>query len=151
MWQRAVAIHSVGQSGPETDAPLPAAAPCGTVVERAAFSAIYSAMTELHRADLDLPAPPVMGRRPAKPADPVPADLRIVFGTNVKAARLAAGLSLRELSKLTGGSTSYLLQTERGTANVTLEMVMTLARALGQDPNEMLRPPPPKASRPPKK
>jgi transcriptional regulator with XRE-family HTH domain len=92
-----------------------------------------------------------MGRRPAKPADPVPADLRIVFGTNVKAARLAAGLSLRELSKLIGGSTSYLLQTERGTANVTLEMVMTLARALGQDPNEMLRPPPPKASRPPRK
>ncbi|MBV8336844.1 MAG: helix-turn-helix transcriptional regulator [Alphaproteobacteria bacterium] len=51
------------------------------------------------------------------------------------------------LARLTGISRRYLSLAERGTANVTLDVVMVIAKALGKDPTEMLTPKPKAPSR----
>jgi DNA-binding XRE family transcriptional regulator len=91
-------------------------------------------------------------RRPKAEDGPVPADLRIRFAQNVKAARLAIGISQRDLAKLAGVARSYVFAIEHGTANVTLEMVMLFGRALAKEPTDLLKPPPsPTAHRPTEK
>jgi ribosome-binding protein aMBF1 (putative translation factor) len=95
---------------------------------------------EAQSVDLSPPVHGAMTRPPAQPSDQVPADLRFTFATNVKAARLEAGLSIRELSKLAGVATSYVFEIEHGTANVTLDRLTQIARALGKEPNDLLTP-----------
>jgi len=74
---------------------------------------------------------------------PTSADLKVTFARNLKAAREAAGISQRELAKQAGVSRSYLWGIERATANVTLDMVTLLARVIGSEPHDLLRPPDP--------
>lgn len=72
---------------------------------------------------------------------PTSADLKVAFARNLKSAREAAGMSQRELAKQAGVSRSYLWGVERATANVTLDMVTLLARVIGSEPHDLLRPP----------
>jgi transcriptional regulator with XRE-family HTH domain len=65
-------------------------------------------------------------------------DLNARFGENIRDARATAGLSQAELSRRTGVQKHYISRIESGTANVTLEMVATLAMAVGEDPNWLL-------------
>ena len=65
-------------------------------------------------------------------------DLKARFGENMRAARATAGLSQAELSRRTGVQQRYISRIESGRANVTLEMVATLAVAVGEDPNRLL-------------
>ena len=73
-------------------------------------------------------------------AKPVPEDLRLTFARNLKAARKSAGLSQGRLSEAAGVSRYYISQIETGAANVTLDMVSSLARVLGLRPEELLQP-----------
>ncbi|MEO3785768.1 XRE family transcriptional regulator [Actinocorallia sp. B10E7] len=66
--------------------------------------------------------------------------LRAVVADNVRRIRLARGLSLRELSELTGVSKALLSQIERGVANPTIEVLSRVAAALGEDFLELARP-----------
>lgn len=52
-------------------------------------------------------------------------------GRNLSALRTAQGLSLRELGELTGYTSSYLSQIERGTSTPSLSGLATMAAALG--------------------
>jgi transcriptional regulator with XRE-family HTH domain len=65
-------------------------------------------------------------------------DLKARFGANMRAARATAGLTQAELSRRTGVQQRYISRIESGRANVTLEMVATLAVAVGEDPNRLL-------------
>jgi DNA-binding XRE family transcriptional regulator len=69
-----------------------------------------------------------------------PADLQIIFGENVKAARERHGMSQREFSEQTGFTQQYLSLVETGQKNLTLLTMMTLAQAVGETVSEMLRP-----------
>jgi DNA-binding XRE family transcriptional regulator len=69
-----------------------------------------------------------------------PADLQIVFGENLKAARMRLDISQRQLSELTGLTQQYLSLVETGQKNLTLRTMMTLARVVGANVSEMLRP-----------
>jgi DNA-binding XRE family transcriptional regulator len=69
-----------------------------------------------------------------------PADLQIIFGENVKAARERHGMSQREFSEQTGFTQQYLSLVETGQKNLTLRTMMTLAQAVGETVSEMLRP-----------
>jgi transcriptional regulator with XRE-family HTH domain len=66
------------------------------------------------------------------------ADLKVRFGANVRAARKEAGLSQEELSALAGVKSQFISLIETGRANAKLETVVTMAQALGSDPNELL-------------
>lgn len=66
--------------------------------------------------------------------------LRAVVADNVRRIRLARGLSLRELSELTGVSKALLSQIERGVANPTIEVLSRVAAALGESFLELARP-----------
>jgi UDP-N-acetylglucosamine 1-carboxyvinyltransferase len=65
-------------------------------------------------------------------------DLKARFADNLRTARTAAGLSQTQLSERAGVRSQYISLIETGKANVKLETVATMARAVGQDPNRLL-------------
>ena len=66
-----------------------------------------------------------------------PLDDPAAFGPRLRAARLAAGKSLRELS-FPGCSPSYILRLENGSRVPSLQLVHALATRLGVQPEELL-------------
>jgi transcriptional regulator with XRE-family HTH domain len=76
---------------------------------------------------------------PPKSEEPVPDDLRTVFGQNLRAARIEAGLTQAQLAQRTGLTQQYVSWVEAGHANITLATMTALARVLGQEVRELLR------------
>jgi len=73
-------------------------------------------------------------------------ELQTNFGSNVNAARIAAGLTQRDLADRVGMPQQYLSRIEMGHVNLTLRRMSQLATALGQDVVSLLsRPTPPKS------
>ena len=58
-------------------------------------------------------------------------DMRALVGTNVREARLAAGMTQEELAERSGFSQQYISGLERGKRNPTVVSVYELAQALG--------------------
>jgi transcriptional regulator with XRE-family HTH domain len=69
----------------------------------------------------------------------VEGDLQKRLGKNLRAFRLAKGLSQEELADLLGFHRTYVGGLERGERNVTLRTLSRLARELGVDPLSLLR------------
>ncbi len=69
-----------------------------------------------------------------------PADLGEAIGRAIRARRAERGLTLRELSDLTGISYSYLAEIERGTSGkrVASGRLFEIARALGMSPSQLI-------------
>ena len=65
-------------------------------------------------------------------------DLKTRFAESLRAARSAAGWSQTQLSERAGVRSQYISLIETGKANVKLETVARMARAVGQDPNRLL-------------
>ena len=65
-------------------------------------------------------------------------DLKARFAENLRSARTAAGWSQTQLSERAGVPSQYISLIESGKANLKLETVATMARAVGQDPNRLL-------------
>jgi transcriptional regulator with XRE-family HTH domain len=66
-------------------------------------------------------------------------DLVQLLGRNVRAARLARGLSQEQLAFEAEMKRSYLSDLERGTRNPSVRALGRLAQALGIEPPELLR------------
>ena len=66
-------------------------------------------------------------------------DLQVVFGENLKAARLKCGLKQSELAERTGLTQQYLSLIEIGHQNLTLKTMMALAQVVGGNVSDMLR------------
>jgi DNA-binding XRE family transcriptional regulator len=77
----------------------------------------------------------------ATAADDFPFELHIIFGENLRVARLQRGLNQREVAARTGLPQQYLSQIELGQQNVTLKTVELLAKVVDRDPSTMLRRP----------
>jgi transcriptional regulator with XRE-family HTH domain len=60
-------------------------------------------------------------------------DLPTVFGEQLRAARLKAGLSQAGLGERLGLSQQYISSVEAGRENLTLATMLALARAIGHD------------------
>jgi transcriptional regulator with XRE-family HTH domain len=67
-------------------------------------------------------------------------DLVRLLGRNVRAARLARGLSQEQLAFEAEMKRSYLSDLERGNRNPSVRALGRLAEALGVEPPELLRP-----------
>lgn len=73
--------------------------------------------------------------------DEAPSPLQILFGENLRTARLIAGLSQAELAARSGLTQQYLSKVETGHKNVTLRTMATLAQAVGREVSVLLRHP----------
>lgn len=69
------------------------------------------------------------------------AGVRTAVAVNLRRARLAHGLSLRELAEATGVSKALLSQVERSVANPTVEVLVRIAAALDLTFSELTRSP----------
>jgi transcriptional regulator with XRE-family HTH domain len=74
-------------------------------------------------------------------------DLRDVFAANLRRLRNAKGLSQDALAYEAEVSRSYLSQLEKGAFYASLKIIGRLAEALGAEPAELLRMPPPTSSK----
>lgn len=61
------------------------------------------------------------------------------FGRNFREARRRAGLSQKDIERLTGTSQHYVSTIERGLENPTLDVLTRLAEAVGKTLAELLR------------
>lgn len=77
----------------------------------------------------------------AKFADGHAAELRILFGSNFRAARQKAGLTQRDIEAITGIKQHYVSQIESGKQNPTLGTMAALALSVNKDVIALLRPP----------
>ena len=68
-------------------------------------------------------------------------DIRKVFGANVRAYRLAAGLSQEAVAVRMGVDRAYVSAIERGLQNVTLLTIWQLAEALKVRPADLFTEP----------
>lgn len=71
---------------------------------------------------------------------PVDKALRARLAQNLRAARLATGLSQKELADLAGLSRKHLGGIERGVANVSIDVLAALAPHLGKTVIDLLTP-----------
>ena len=78
-------------------------------------------------------------REPPKSDEPVPDDLRTVFGQNLRAARVKGGLTQAQLAERTSLTQQYVSWVEAGRANITLATMTSLARVVREDVRELLR------------
>ncbi len=67
-------------------------------------------------------------------------ELREIFAANIKRMRKARGMSQEDLAFESGLHRTYISGIERGVRNVGLDNVGVLAKALGVDPSETLKP-----------
>jgi DNA-binding XRE family transcriptional regulator len=72
--------------------------------------------------------------------------MQILFGENLRLARLKAGLTQQELAAKANIRQAHVSQIEGGKLNPMLMTMVALAEAVGKDLRTLLRPPtPPKA------
>jgi transcriptional regulator with XRE-family HTH domain len=79
----------------------------------------------------------------AAAADTAPNHLTLALAYRLNIIKTERGLSLRGFAALTGLSHAYTARVLRGEANVGLGMLAVIARTLGEDPLDLLKPPPP--------
>ena len=60
------------------------------------------------------------------------------LGSKIRGARAAQGLSPRQLALMTGISRSYLWKVETGTADIGIDVLIKIARALDTSVRELI-------------
>ena len=93
-------------------------------------------------------APPVAKKKPKKRAgdalessiDTDPLYLQHLFSANVRAVRLARGMSQEELADRASLDRTYISSIERKLRNLSIQNTQRLAVALGVNPRELLDP-----------
>ena len=68
-------------------------------------------------------------------------DYRHVFATNLRRIRHENGLSQEDLAYEAGVNRTYMSKLEKGGSYVGLEVMVKLAKVLGVEPGDFLKPP----------
>jgi DNA-binding XRE family transcriptional regulator len=94
----------------------------------------------------DPPRLPRKGKRPAASVAPqTQAQAQIAlqreFGRRLRAARIDAKLTQEAVAKRSGMSRPYISDVERGLQNLTMDTMLSLARAIGLELQVLLRQP----------
>jgi len=84
--------------------------------------------------------PAKMPGRPSRGTGDASAEIRALFGTNFRQARLKADLTQAEIEVRTGIRQHYISEIENGAHNVTLDTMTVLARAIDSDIRTLLKP-----------
>ena len=80
-------------------------------------------------------------KRSGPPPPPVSPVLREALAKNLRAARLAAGLTQKALGDLAQVSREYIGDIENAAANVSIDILTILAEHVQVSPFDLLRPP----------
>jgi transcriptional regulator with XRE-family HTH domain len=83
-------------------------------------------------------------KKPARPSDgtgDTPPELHVLFGANLRQARLKAKLSQAEVAARTGMGQPYISEMEKGVRDITLGTMASVARAVGTDVRTLLKQP----------
>ena len=67
-------------------------------------------------------------------------DIKLTFGQNLQRIRHEKGLSQEELARAAGCARAYLSGAEAGRRNATIETIEALAKVLGVNAHELIRP-----------
>jgi transcriptional regulator with XRE-family HTH domain len=79
--------------------------------------------------------------RPSRGTDDTSEDLRVLFGENLRQARLKAELSQAEVAARSGMGQPYISEIETGVRDITLRTMTSVARAVASDVRTLLKPP----------
>ena len=79
--------------------------------------------------------------KPRAARDPISAPMRRAFGRAFRAARLEAGITQAEIAARTDTDRGHIGRVENGKANVTVETMAELAKAVGLELQVVLAPP----------
>jgi len=79
--------------------------------------------------------------RPSRGTDDISEDLHVLFGGNLRQARLKANLSQAEVAARSGMGQPYISEIETGVRDITLGTMATVARAVGADVRTLLKQP----------
>ncbi len=90
-----------------------------------------------------VPTPGVSADSDCNPSEPVPALLQVTVGKNLRAARIAAGLTLRQVADMSGILFQYVSKIENGEKNLTLSTIDNLAKVLRVNVSDLMRKSPP--------
>ena len=74
----------------------------------------------------------------SKSEEPLPEEVQIVFGENLKAARLKSGLKQSDVAEQAGVTQQRLSQIENGQQNVTLKTMVKLAAVVNHNVSALL-------------
>ncbi|AWK88602.1 helix-turn-helix transcriptional regulator [Azospirillum thermophilum] len=85
------------------------------------------------------PRSPQKSRRQPTAKEDAPTEL-LIFARNFKKARLEAGLSQRDIMRMTGISQNYISFLERSFYSPSLSYMALLARVVGKPLHELLEP-----------
>jgi len=83
-------------------------------------------------------------KKPGKPShgtDDTSANLHVLFGENLRRARLKANLSQAEVAARSGMGQPYISEIETGVRDLTLGTMASVARAVGTDVRTLLKRP----------
>ncbi|MGI4945590.1 MAG: helix-turn-helix domain-containing protein [Janthinobacterium lividum] len=72
-------------------------------------------------------------------SEPVPVLLQVIVGRNLRSARKAAGLTLRQVADMSGILFQYVYKIENGEKNLTLSTIANLAKVLHVNASDLLR------------
>jgi DNA-binding XRE family transcriptional regulator len=122
-----------------------------TAISRRKKDCYYASV--LGECDSQMPKQPTGRKRENVGASPAGAvsnageAMQILFGENLRLARLKAGLTQQELAAKANIRQAHVSQIEGGKLNPMLMTMVALAEAVGKDLRTLLRPPtPPKAN-----
>ena len=79
-------------------------------------------------------------KRSGPPPPPISPVLRDALAKNLRAARLAAGMTQKALGDLAQVSREYIGDIENGSANVSIDILTVLAEHLSVSPVDLLSP-----------
>jgi DNA-binding XRE family transcriptional regulator len=122
-----------------------------TTISRRKKDCYYASV--LGECDSQMPKQPTgrkrgsVGTPPAGASNPGEA-MQILFGENLRIARLRAGLTQQELAAKANIRQAHLSQIEGGKLNPMLMTMVTLADAVGKDLRTLLKPPTPPRAKP---
>jgi DNA-binding XRE family transcriptional regulator len=121
-----------------------------TAISRRKKDCYYASV--LGECDSQMPKQPTgrkrenVGASPAGTVSNAGEAMQILFGENLRLARLKAGLTQQELAAKANIRQAHVSQIEGGKLNPMLMTMVALAEAVGKDLRTLLRPPtPPKA------
>jgi transcriptional regulator with XRE-family HTH domain len=77
--------------------------------------------------------------RSSRQPDDSPEGLRILFGSNLRRARLRAKLTQADVEARAGIRQHYISEVENGIHNVTIDTMTALARAIDSDVRTLLK------------
>jgi len=68
-----------------------------------------------------------------------PLSLRLIFARNVRLVRAHASLSQEAMASMSGLDRAFIGTLERGTRNISIDNIERIAKALGEDPSDLMR------------